>query len=435
MGYPPTISRAERAALRKYLPRGSDARHLAAGGVRYVEQPDRLPFLLDTVTGLPFIVWEGRIVVAVTRLLGHEHDVIDARYYRSRLVGNAPGQGGVIATPLMTGGSIDRFVGAYTIEDLSYLGTPIVDFHASSTAECTAILSHIHDTLSIGPYYKRIWLRGQRREYTLERSKIVCEALGYGTDGERQPSLLPSLGRYAVEHPSQIDWGWVVFGPNHLWKKPFLIWVIRQNPQWLRHYPVFMERIEASLRTDDDEEFARILGDIQFDPRVPTEVDDLRQWFFAFYKFSIWILVLQQYGYLASMLDLTWDLDTAVFFTHARIIDGAFALDAPSPGRCIYVFVESKRSPSFWDACDISWGDEDWNRDLPARIAAQRCGALTGSTRERQNLYGNLVVARIYLHGSDFVSTRQPADLFPCEEDDLLYKTLRESSPRPEGLY
>src|SRR3954447_9142993 len=124
MGYPPEIGAVESDALRRYLPSPADADHLLAEGVRFVEEPNRLPYLVDTLTGMPFFVDDGRLVVAVTRLFGHEHDVIDARYFRRRLVGMAPGQAGPLATSLMTGGSVDRFVGAYGIEELSYLGSP-----------------------------------------------------------------------------------------------------------------------------------------------------------------------------------------------------------------------------------------------------------------------------------------------------------------------
>lgn len=218
------------------------------------------------------------------------------------------------------------------------------------------------------------------------------------------------------------------------WKKPFLIWVIRQNPKWLDHYPEFRNRLEQALRDDDDMAFSGLLAEMVFDPRVPSEVDDLRQWFFAHYKYSAWVWVLQMYGYLASILDITSDVDTALFFTQAQMIDGRFEMPPPSPARVLYVFVEWDRSIAFRSIEHIDWGDSDGARQLPPRVDRQSAGCLVGSTWCRQNYYGHLVIARIRLT-DDCVTTKRVADVFPPPDQDLLLTTLLDARPRPEGLY
>jgi len=405
-------------------------------GVRIkIDERREMGYLLDTVSGMPFGVDGGRLWLAVPFMLSPQHNVVDACYFRDRLRGKAPGQGGMVFTGLMTGGAIDRYVGAFGIDDLSFLGTPIVDYEAATVEQCHRILDEIKTKLSAGPYFRRLWLRGQRREYSIPRSKTVCDRLGFGGAGANLPSLLPSLGRYARDPKNTVDPGWVFMGPNHWWKKPFLVWIIRNNSHWLDHYPAFMARVEASLLDSDDDVFAKILADIRTDPHVPTEVDDLRQWFFAFFKFSQWIFVLQQYGYYASMLDVTWDLDTALFFTHSRLGSGGFESIPAEDGRLIYVFAESKAGASYFDSRDFAWGDEDWESGEPPRVRCQKAGAMVGSTLEAQNIYAHWVVARIRISGPRCVSTKRPEDLFPTEGVDLLLKTLRESRPIPEGLY
>jgi hypothetical protein len=259
--------------------------------------------------------------------------------------------------------------------------------------------------------------------------------LRLGKDNGDVPSLVPSLGRYALKNPDKVDLGYAWVGPSHWWKKPFLIWVTRQNPQWLEDYPEFVQRLDESLASDDDTLFSKLLVDIELDSRVPNEVDDLRQWFFVHYKYSAWVWVLQQYGYLASMLDVTWDLDTALFFAQAQMLDGRFTLPDPTDDRLIYVFAEAHDSPNFWGTDSIDWGASDWARRLPPRIVSQRAGCLTGSTWFRQNYYGYLVLARIRLTGSQCLTTRTVEEVFPSPDTDLLLKTLLDAKPRPEGLY
>jgi hypothetical protein len=432
-------------------------RKFVESGVRLYEvDKKRLEaYLIDTFSGLPFILDndflknikkgfdpksgkhlpESRLRLNPAWMYTHELDVIDACYYRDRLRNSAPSHWGIINPPILKAAAIDLYTAAYGTRARHFLSAPIADYEASTFEECEAILASIKDNLQQGAYFRRLWLRGQRQEYTLTRDKRVCALLGFGREGATQPSLIPSLGRFALNNPGKVNYGYALVGPNHYWKKPFLIWVIRQNPHWLYNYPEFAKRIEKSLRDDDDSVFAKILADIMTDPRVPTEVDDLRQWFFAHFKHGSWIAVLQQYGYLASMLDVTWDLDTALFFTQAKMVNNRFRVSPPAEGRVIYVFAQSGGSRSFFDMNSIDWGDDDWVKALPPRIAAQRCGCITGSTIYRKNMYGHLVIARIYLKGNKCVTTRTPEEVFPSKEEDLLYRTLLESRPKLEGLY
>lgn len=385
-------------------------------------------FLLDIGTGLPFRWDEDGPHLARDVMYRSAHDIVDARYFRMALAGSAP-IGPVIVHGFGTGGAIDRLAPLSRERELEFLSAPIVNYEADSVADCEHALQEIAGILRNGPYFRRLWLRGQTREYTFARSGSMAELCI--TD---EPSLVPSLGRHALAHPGDVDEQFAFMGPNHWWLKPILLWFIRQNPQWLNHYPQFMDRLEQSLRSDDDDRFARLLLDIQLDPRVPGEVDDLRQWFFAYFKFDIVVLVLQQYGYLASVLDLTDDLDVALFFAQAKMVNGAFELPAAKDGRLIYVFAESHESTSFQDATRMSWGDLEWLTSIPARVAAQRAGCLVGSTYESQNLYGNLVVARIWLRGSA-LTFRTVSAMFPRPSEDLLFRTLLDARPRPAGLY
>lgn len=317
----------------------------------------------------------------------------------------------------------------------SVMSTPIADYEAATLDDCRRILNELDDVLVTRARVKRLWLRGQTSEHRYDRPKEVRDWFRFGYEDAQFPSLVPSLGRFALRNPGAVDLKYAFGGPSHWWKKPFLVWVIRQNPGWLDHYPEFRKRLDESLASSDDKLFTKILIDIQLDPHVPEEVDDLRQWFFAHYKYSAWVWVLQQYGYLATMLDVMRDLDTALFFTQATMVDGRFTLPDPTEERVIYVFAQTSDSEIFWDTETTDWGDADWARKLPPRVVSQRAGCLTGCTWFRQNYYGYLVVARILLTGTRCLTTRTVPEIFPPPDEDLLLRTLIESRPPPEGLY
>lgn len=379
--------------------------------------------LRDTISGLCYMPTDP-LALDESPALRENHDLKAAAGARAVLARHRNQKAPSIDSPAMSKGVP------------VWLQFPIADYEVSSREQLDAVIAEISATFSSMPPFRRLWYRGQIREYPIERPAELLQALHFGSTKNPFPSLVPSLGRFARANPGKIDFAYAAGGPNHWWKKPFLLWVIRQNSAWLDHYPEFRARLEASLRDPDDMLFARLLGEMMLDPRVPTEVDDLRQWFFAFYKYSGWIWVLQQYGYLASMLDITTDCETALFFTQARMEGNRFSLPPPEPkGRVIYVFVQWKNSEAFWDTERISWGDDDWARELPPRVVRQSAGCLSGSTWFRQNFYGHLIVARIRIKGADCRSKLTVEEVFPGPDDDLLLRTLLDSQPAPEGLY
>jgi hypothetical protein len=147
-------------------------------------------------------------------------------------------------------------------------------------------------------------------------------------------------------------------------------------------------------------------------------------------------VTLQQYGYDTSLLDVTEDMDIALYFTQSEMTDGRMRKHPPSPkGRVLYVFAEHPTGDFFRQGVDLFWGDTDWGRQLPPRLERQRAGFLMGSTCRTQNFYADSIIARIFLAGDAIQTSVVDADLFPGPETDLLYKTLLESRPILNGLY
>ena len=382
------------------------------------------PRIRDKWSGMSYLPTEP-LKVDLSSMDRHEREIINAATARFHL-GMAAGR------PVPKFDPRDVIAGVPSL-----LSMPVVDFEASSKAECEAHLQLIKEALGPAKRLKRLWLRGQAEDHApkIPQPAQVREWLYFGRAGASFPSLVPTLGRFALGKPGKIDSAHAARGPSHAWEKPFFMWVVRQNPQWLEGCPEFRDRLEASLRSEEELLFDELLREMKYDPRVATEVDDLRQWFFAHYKYSAWVWVLQQYGCRASMLDVTWDLDSALFFTQGMMVDGRFALPPPQEGRVIYVFAEWRDSTVFWDVQRVDWGDADWAKHRPPRVQNQRAGCILGCTWFRQNFHGHMVIARIWIKGDQCVTTRTIKEVFPPPEKDLLQQTLMEVRPLPEGLY
>jgi hypothetical protein len=288
---------------------------------------------------------------------------------------------------------------------------------------------------------RRLWFRGQKSAYRLERSPTLTKQF-YGAPN--QDSLLPSAGRFARGNPQKLGFGLAFAGPNHGWKKPFLIWMMRENEHWFVRDTRALEKLDQVLVDEDDVSFTRVLMALQLNSELaglsddivwPDEADDLQQWFFAFMKKDQFAITLQQYGYVTSLLDVTEDIDVALYFSQAEFAGGRIQKQPPEAGRLIYVFAERRSGDFFRHGKDLFWGEEDWVRRLPPRLARQKAGFIRGSTSRTQNFYNNMIVAKIYLECDTLTTSLKDEDLFPTTDDDLLYKTLREARPALTGLY
>lgn len=319
---------------------------------------------------------------------------------------------------------------------------PPLEFHTGSDGTLTNILEKLTDSFCGNCGARKLWYRGQRTEYLLNRdSELTAQLYGQA----REPSLIPSLGRLVTENPGVAGFG-LSFTANHSWKKPFLVWLILENEQWFGSESNHVRLLRGILSDSNDERFAQLLLEIQLEPSIfgdssvsgnilwPTEVDDLRQWFFAYMKRSEFAVTLQQYGYPTSLLDLTESSDVALYFSQAKVINGKFKTEAPSPGRVLYVFAERNSGAFFRHGKDLFWGNEDWSKIMPPRLALQKAGFIMGSTCRTRNFYSQMVVAKIWLDDPSDTTSLTDYDLFPYEKD-LLYKTLFASKPVLHDLY
>lgn len=317
-----------------------------------------------------------------------------------------------------------------------------LEFSTNGTMGLNEIIEKLNENF-VGNYgVKKLWFRGQRTEYLLNRDNQITTAL-YGYDIE--PSLIPSLGRFVKENPESTGFG-LSFFANHKWKKPFLIWMIMENDQWFPRESKFKDVLMDILINPDDSVFSQLLAEIQMPPDLfgkksisngvywPDEVDDLRQWFFAYMKRHEYGITLQQYGYPSSLLDLTDSTDVALYFSQSKMIDGKFQVLPPEKGRVMYVFAERTTGDFFRHGQDLFWGDHEWSKKSPPRLHQQKAGFLMGATCRNRNFYSHMIIAKIWLDNASDITSLKSEDLFPYHSDKL-YQSFKNSRPKLEELY
>ena len=317
-----------------------------------------------------------------------------------------------------------------------------LEFRTGRDGTLANIIENLNECLLERYGVKKLWFRGQRSEYRLNRNSEITNAL-YGKSCE--PSLIPSLGRFVEKKPDSAGFE-LSFWASHKWKKPFLIWMILENSHWFNSCSRYKQTLEDILINADDQLFAQLLLEIQMSPSMfgnksvsndadwPDEVDDLVQWFFAFMKRREFGITLQQYGYPSSLLDVTDSLDVALYFSQAKMIDGKFQVEPPINGRVLYVFAERSTGDFFRHGDELFWGEEGWSKKLPPRLLSQKAGFIMGATCRSRNFYEQMIVAKIWLDDHDDKTSLKSHELFPYH-DDLLFEVLYKSQPALSELY
>lgn len=318
-------------------------------------------------------------------------------------------------------------------------------WYVDSNANLSAVLDRIAPLLDhtrSGPH--QLWFRGQNKEYRITtRSKNVQEWLGYPIKDLGEISLLPSLARETQKNIASATWAWAYGGPAHYWEKACLIWGLLRHPEWFNPKKEYIPYIRQILETDDEHQMSELLRRIRYDIDVYAEADDFRQWFFAFHKFKTFPLILQHYGMPTSTLDLTADVETALFFAVHEFDsrNGSFTKSKPGAATpVIYLFAEALMYAGSGETCIRSsehimrfGGPEPL--PIPERISRQKCGLLYGASMYGYNYYSDLLIGKIVLHNHENFTTSVDAKfLFPNQTKDDLYNALLRCRPKLEYL-
>lgn len=85
----------------------------------------------------------------------------------------------------------------YKLKDIFFASIP--EYTVSTKKELKELISDLTSLLSQSKFFRKLWFRGQRKEYTITRSKETLRKLGLPLSFEIMPALVPSLGR-DIEH-------------------------------------------------------------------------------------------------------------------------------------------------------------------------------------------------------------------------------------------
>jgi hypothetical protein len=318
----------------------------------------------------------------------------------------------------------------------AYLNDELPVFHCKSRLDIEQNLAAISKKLL--PFSPRLWFRGQVSDYALPRSPRgpVGRWLGLSPEGS-EPSLMPSIARPGPggipEDPEEaMIWAST---SDFIWRAPLISW-LGEQPGYAPRDPE-AQAILDRLTDDVRENIGEALYTIQFHPEL-DDLDDLRQWWIeGIGRSTVVPLWMQHYGARTSVLDVTSDLDTALYFAHRVWNDDAGAfVDAPAAsGPCVFIFAE--RSQGSGDRY-ITDTDALLRADIhfapPPRIVQQSCGLLRGSNAHAQNRALDLALALLDLSEFTFDAIPDDEAMYPPPSDDAFFARLLRTNPAPPGL-
>lgn len=132
-------------------------------------------------------------------------------------------------------------------------------------------------------------------------------------------------------------------------------------------------------------------------------------------------LFLQHYGVPTNILDITKDIDVALFFAQMKNNNGIYQKSENVKNSVIYIFLLDPKTDRFIDSSELL---EEFGVQRPLR---QKCGVLAGASFAHQNYYSRFISIRIKL--GDFINFNEDLTgeyLFPNKEDDDVIQFLTE---------
>ena len=379
-------------------------------------------YYLDIVSGLLYNELHSVWSISTGGCTSREYDIFDAAYLRS-YIKNAE-----YRKPLMLvySGSIGEITTlhymGYGVKDV--FSTPIIEYTVSTKQELYSLVNEIQNLLSESKFFRKLWYRGQRKEYVCTRSIETLDRLGYSREFYQMPSLVPSVGR----HVSKENWG-SLKNSNFRWSNAFSAWALSEDAPEVFGFgtPMYKDLIR-SLDLDN------LIRYIKENPY------DIKEYFIYGERDSDLanILAMQQYGGTTSMLDITDDLEVALFFSQSFLNHNKmkYELCDPSPENVIYLLTQCRNTCTFNLATDMfKYYHNIDSLQIPPRIKNQKCGLLHGANIFASNTYGYRVIAKIHLSGADLLTNKSVQEVFPSKDEDSLCRTYYDVMPKLEGLY
>jgi FRG domain len=279
-----------------------------------------------------------------------------------------------------------------------------IDVTVSTREELDDLVARLHANIASRPW--ALWFRGQDREYLSADLVASAEAGVCPWRSFRDPSLVPSIFRTLARKVAEANW--------------------REVGNYLLDTGAFAGFIDERLRipayTLRDVEPEPVLGK-QFgvswtsthsDAEEPPH--DYHMTFRALQK----MFFFQHYGLPSPVMDITRDLDVALFFANNRLDGRTYFPVGDDPARVIYIMVLEPDLDQFTNSEALC---EHFHMLRPLR---QKCGLISGATAIMRNFYARFVSVRVRLIGHIKHAEYSPTYLFPAATEDNFLAALVE---------
>ncbi len=397
---------------------------MAQDGILYMDtnKNSGCKYYIDTYTGLIY-AYDGSYRVLYRGNFSSQFDVFDAAYFRQYIV-DANFRNKMV---------VDMSCGMREILTLDYMGysikdiftQPVLEYTANNKNELDEIIDDIKTVLSQSKFFRKLWFRGQRREYSITRSLNTLKKLGFPLEFASMPSLIPSIGR-CITNENYLD----LRNDAMHWMKAYKVWTLVQSDEYKNIFGIGTKGYKEIIQSIEKDKYAQYVWE------CPYDIEDYL--FYQPYDERPSILTTQQYGGYSSMLDITDDIDVALFFTQSflNLETMKFELCAPTEENIVYLFAEGRDTATIDISNKVFYSSPiDGIHNIPRRIENQKCGLLLGANIFAKNTYAYRIIAKIHLKNSNITTTKKICEMFPPKEEDLLFKTYSDIKPKLNGLY
>jgi hypothetical protein len=253
---------------------------------------------------------------------------------------------------------------------------PVYECEVASRSELDEAVGRLEAGMRKFPNYE-MWFRGQTSDYllgdlTAEAARGICPWRSV-----RDSSLVPSLYRPSALPGRHGDW---------------------------REYCAYGVEV-GRLASFANRRFG-----------IPRLGDDERNPAFRSIQGSFF---LQHYGLPSTILDITRDLDIALFFAQYRIESGRrVPVDFGQQKPVIYAFLLRKGLDLFLDSAELLEG-----RDL-LRPLRQQCGLIAGASFATRNTYAKFIALKIHLAAPIDDASYPVEYMYPGRDEDGFLRDL-----------
>lgn len=289
-----------------------------------------------------------------------------------------------------------------------------IEVEVKNRDELNSLISNLECQLTNLNSRLKLWFRGQDTDYLLNK---VEENLRPLVPWRSIPdsSVVPSLYRNSKHINNDLkDYAQKVVEISEL---ETALNNILQTPKFEKRQhelETITEYFKDSVWEDSNSPFS--YTHVKKDDKV-SEIHDYN----PIYRALQTSLFLQHYGVPTNFLDITKDIDVALFFAQTQCQNGEYVKIKQVKDSVIYVFLLDPKTDKFIDSSELL---QDFGVQRPLR---QKCGCITGASIAQQNYYSRFISMKIKLSNNiEFNDELTEEFLFPKRENDKIIDFLKE---------